>query len=562
MILRLILNRPLRDQNKNQFPFMRRRNFLATTAAAGAAAIGTTLVQACSTPVEKKQGPEEPFTDDFELKEATILQLQQDMQNGKYTAEKLVSLYLERIHKLDKNGPKLNSVIEVNPDALLLARDLDKERKSGRVRSSLHGIPVLIKDNIDTADKMATSAGSLALAESHPTQDAFIVTRLREAGAIILGKTNPSEWANFRSSRSSSGWSGRGGQTLNPYELDRNPCGSSSGSGVAASANLCAVTIGTETDGSIVCPSSTNGIVGIKPTVGLVSRSGIIPISHTQDTAGPMTRTVADAAIMLGLLTGQDPKDEATKASQDKKSEDYSRFLDAEGLKGARIGVARNFFGFHEKVDLLMEDAIRVMREKGAEIIDPANLENQKEIGDLEFEVLLYEFKDDLNRYLSNLPASVASRNLKDLIAYNEANKDTEMPWFGQELFIMAEKKGPLTDKDYLKKVSDLKRLAGKEGIDAVLRKNKLDAIIAPTGGPSWTTDWINGDHFSGGSSAPAACAGYPAITVPAGFISGLPVGITFMGAAWSEPVLIKLAYAFEHATKHRRAPEYKPRLA
>jgi amidase len=540
---------------------MKRRNFLATTAAAGAAAIGTTLVQACSKPVEKKTGQEEPFKDEFELKETTILQLQKDMQIGKYTSEKLVSMYLERIQKLDKNGPKLNSVIELNPDALLLARELDRERKSGKVRSSLHGIPVLIKDNIDTADKMATSAGSLALEESHAQQDAFIAKRLRDAGAVILGKTNLSEWANFRSNRSSSGWSGRGGQTLNPYELDRNPCGSSSGSGVAVSANLCVAAIGTETDGSIVCPSSTNGIVGIKPTVGLISRSGIIPISHSQDTAGPMARTVSDAAVMLGLLTGLDSGDEATVAAQDKKSDDYSRFLDVDGLKGTRIGVARNFFGFNDMVDQLMEEAIKAMREKGAEIIDPANIETEKEIGDIEFDVLLFEFKDDLNRYLANLPASVASRSLTDLIAFNDANKDKEMPWFGQELFLMADKKGPLTDKVYLKEVADLKRLAGKEGIDATLQKNKLDAIIAPTGGPSWITDWVNGDHFSGGSSAPAACAGYPAITVPAGFIFGLPVGITFMGTAWSEPALIRIAYAFEQATKHRKFPEYRSRL-
>jgi amidase len=540
---------------------MKRRNFLATTAAAGAAAISMPLVQACSKPVEKKKGPEEPFMDEFELKETTILQLQQDMQSGKYTSEKLVALYLERIRKIDKNGPGLNSVIELNPDALLLARELDKERKSGKVRSALHGIPVLIKDNIDTADKMATSAGSLALADSHPQQDAFVVKRLREAGAVLLGKTNLSEWANFRSNRSSSGWSGRGGQTVNPYETDRNPCGSSSGSGVAVSANLCAAAIGTETDGSIVCPSSTNGIVGIKPTVGLISRSGIIPISHSQDTSGPMTRTVSDAAFMLGLLTGTDPLDSATAAAQDRKSEDYSRFLDAEGLKGARIGVARNFFGFNDMVDQLMEEAIMAMREKGAEIIDPANIETAKEIGDIEFDILLYEFKDDLNRYLANLPASVTVRNLTDLIAFNESNKAKEMPWFGQELFVMANKKGPLTDKVYLKEVADLKRLSGKEGIDATLQKNKLDAIIAPTGGPSWKTDWVNGDHFSGGSSAPAACAGYPAITVPAGFIFGLPVGITFMGTAWSEPTLIKIAYAFEQATRHRKAPEYKTGL-
>jgi amidase len=540
---------------------MKRRNFLATTVAAGAAAVGTALVQACSAPAEKKTGQDQAFTDEFELKEKTILQLNQDLQSGKYTSEKLVSLYLERINKLDKNGPGLNSVIEVNPDALLLARELDKERKTGKVRSALHGIPVLIKDNIDTADKMVTSAGSLALAESHAARDAFVVKRLRDAGAVILGKTNLSEWANFRSNRSSSGWSGRGGQTLNPYILDRNPCGSSSGSGVAVSANLCAAAIGTETDGSIVCPSSTNGIVGIKPTVGLISRSGIIPISHSQDTSGPMARTVSDAAVMLGLLTGLDSEDEATAAAEGKKSEDYSRFLDGDGLKGARIGVARNFFGFNDRVDQLMEEAIQAMREKGAEIIDPANIETVNEIGEIEFDMMLYEFKHDLNLYLSNLPASVTVRSLTDLIAFNEANKAKEMPWFGQELFIMADKKGPLTDKVYLKEIADLKRLAGKEGIDATLQKNKLDAIIAPTGGPSWNTDWVNGDHFSGGSSAPAACAGYPAITVPAGFIFGLPVGITFMAGAWSEPALIKIAYAYEQATRHRKAPEYKERL-
>jgi amidase len=540
---------------------MKRRNFLAVAATAGAAAVGTTLVQGCSTPVKEKTPVQESFTDEFELKEVTILQLQQDMQNGKYTSEKLVSLYLERIQKLDKDGPKLNSIIELNPDALLLARELDRERKSGKVRSPLHGIPLLIKDNIDTADKMATSAGSLALSESHALQDAFIVTRLRESGAVILGKTNLSEWANFRSTHSSSGWSGRGGQTVNPYVLDRNPCGSSSGSGVAVSANLCVAAIGTETDGSIVCPSSTNGITGIKPTVGLLSRSGIIPISHSQDTAGPMTRTVTDAAVMLGLLAGFDSQDKATLPLQDRKPEDYSKYLDADGLKGARIGVARNFFGFNEKVDLLMEEAIRAMREKGADIIDPANIETEKEIGDIEFDVLLYEFKEDLNRYLSNLPATVANRSLTDLIAFNESHKEKEMPWFGQEIFGMADKKGPLTDTVYLKELADLKRLAGKDGIDATLQKNNLDAIIAPTGGPSWTTDWVNGDHFSGGSSGPAACAGYPAITVPAGFISGLPVGITFMGTAWSEPVLIKIAFAFEQATRHRKTPGFTPRI-
>jgi amidase len=540
--------------------FMKRRNFLATSAAATAAVVGSTLAQSCKVPV-RKQDAAAPFTDDFELNEITILQLQENLQTGRYSSEKLVSLYLARIEQIDKNGPKLNSVIEINPDALEIAKRLDLERKSGKIRSPLHGIPVLIKDNIDTADKMATSAGSMALAGSHALQDAFIVNRLREAGAVILGKTNLSEWANFRSGRSSSGWSGRGGQTINPYILDRNPCGSSSGSGVAVSANLCVAAIGTETDGSVVCPSSVNGIVGIKPTLGMWSRSGIIPIAHSQDTAGPMTRTVSDAAVLLGLLTGVDDRDEASKAGAGKVLQDYTRYLDKDGLQGARIGIARNLSGFHDKVDRLMEEAIQLMRDKGAEIIDPADIVTIQEIGKYEFEVLLYEFKSDLNRYLSGLPDSVPYRSLQDLIDFNEANPDKEMPWFGQDIFISAQAKGPLTDKAYQSALAHMKKAAGAEGIDATMRKYHLDAIIAPTGSPAWNTDWANGDHSVGGSSSPAACAGYPAITVPAGFVFGLPVGITFMGGAWSEPALIRLAFAFEQATKHRKMPEFKARL-
>ena len=540
---------------------MKRRNFIATTAAAGVAAVGSPVLQSCAKPSETTSA-DSVAKDSFELNETTILQLQQDMQTGKYTSETLVSLYLKRINEIDKSGPMLNSVIEINPEARELARQMDAERKAGKIRSPLHGIPVLIKDNIDTADSMLTTAGSLALTGSRPARDAFIASRLREAGAVILGKTNLSEWANFRSSRSSSGWSGRGGQTRNPYVTDRNPCGSSSGSGVAVSANLCVAAVGTETDGSIVCPSSVNGIVGIKPTLGLWSRSGIIPIAHSQDTAGPMTRTVSDAVIMLGLLTGIDNADEASVAGTGKIQQDYTRYLDANGLENARIGVARNFFGFHDKVDELMEGAIELMRSKGAVIIDPADIGTTKEMEEFEFDVLLYEFKADLNRYLSLLPDTNRYKSLADLIAYNEANKQTEMPWFGQDIFVSAEKKGPLTEDAYLKALASLKRLAGPDGIDATMQQHKLDAIIAPTGGPAWNTDWVNGDHFSGGSSSPAACAGYPAITLPAGFVHGLPVGITFMGTAWSEPVLIRLSYAFEQASGYRKAPGFMARIA
>jgi amidase len=539
---------------------MKRRHFIAGTAMAGLAVTAMPMLESC-TPSGARKNTNQIDSEDFELQEVTILQLQQLLQTGRYSSEKLVDLYLGRIRDIDKSGPALNSIIEVNPDAREIARQLDQERKSGKIRSPLHGIPILIKDNICTADKMLTTAGSLALTAGPMQQDAYIVARLREAGAVLLGKTNLSEWANFRSSRSSSGWSARGGQTRNPYVLDRNPCGSSSGSGVAVSANLCVAAIGTETDGSIVCPSSINGIVGFKPTLGFWSRTGIIPIAHSQDTAGPMTRSVADAAVMLGLLTGMDERDAASKESIGKIQQDYTRYLDPDGLKNVRIGVARNMFGFHEKVDKLMEAEIATLREKGADIVDPVEIETMHEIDQYEFEVLLYEFKTDLNQFLAGLPPAFQYRSLKDLIAFNEANRDREMPWFGQEIFINAETKGPLTDKTYIDGLASLKRLAAKDGIDATLQRHNLDAIIAPTGGPAWNTDWVNGDHYTGGSSTPAACAGYPAITVPAGFVHGLPVGLTFMGTAWSEATLIRLAFAYEQATRHRKVPGFVPAI-
>ena len=493
----------------------------------------------------------------FELEEVTISELQEGMKSGKFTARSIAEKYLARIEELDRQGPAVNSVIELNPDALMIADALDRERKAGRTRGPLHGIPVLIKDNIDTADRMQTTAGSLALAGSIASKDAFVAERLRAAGAVILGKTNLSEWANFRSTHSTSGWSGRGGQTRNPYALDRNPCGSSSGSGAAVAANFCVVAVGTETDGSIVCPSSSNAVVGIKPTLGLVSRSGIIPIAHSQDTAGPMARTVRDAAALLGALTGADPRDAVTGESSGKSYTDHTQFLDANGLRGARLGVARNFFGFNDKVDKLMDEAIAVMKRLGAVIVDPANIATAGKFDDSEFEVLLYEFKADLNQYLAGLGPRAPVHSLKEIIAFNERNREKEMPYFGQEIFLKAEEKGPLTDKAYRNALKKNLRLSRTEGIDAVMQKQKLDAIIAPTGGPSWTTDLVNGDHFSGSSSTPAAVAGYPNINVPAGFVFGLPVGISFFGRAYSEPVLIKLAYAFEQATKHRRQPQF-----
>ncbi|HLY19023.1 MAG TPA: amidase [Bryobacteraceae bacterium] len=482
----------------------------------------------------------------FELEEATVSDLQKRMKTGSLTAQSLTQLYLQRIGAIDKRGPAINAIIELNPDALAIAAALDAERKAKGARGPLHGIPVLIKDNIDTADRMMTTAGSLALLGSIAARDSVVAERLRAAGAVLLGKTNLSEWANFRSSHATSGWSGRGGLTRNPYALDRNACGSSSGSGAALSANLCALAIGTETDGSIVCPSSTNGVVGIKPTLGLLPATGIIPIAHSQDTAGPMARTVTDAAILLGALTGKD----------------YTASLDPNGLRGARIGVAREkFFGFNEETDRLIEDAIREMKRHGAEIIDPADLPTAGKFDDSEFEVLLYEFKNDLNLYLGALGPKAPVHSLADVIAFNDSHREQEMPYFGQDTMIKAQAKGPLTSKEYLDALEKDHRMARTEGIDAVMGKHRLDALVAPTAGPAWCTDLFNGDHIPGGSSTPAAVAGYPNINVPAGYAFGLPVGISFFGAANSEPLLIKLAYAFEQATRHRRAPGFQPKI-
>lgn len=530
---------------------MKRRQFLETATLAGVIALSkpSALLATSRTAT--------PSPKDFELEELTFADLQSGMQTGKWTSRSLVRKYLDRIADIDKDGPQLNSIIELNPDAISIAEALDRERKEKRLRGLLHGIPILIKDNIATADRMMTTAGSLALVGARASQDSYVAHRLREAGAVILGKTNLSEWANFRSSHSTSGWSGRGGQTKNPYALERNACGSSSGSGAAPAANLCAAAIGSETDGSVVCPSSTNSLVGIKPTVGLIGRSGIIPISHSQDTAGPMARTVSDAAALLGALTGSDGNDAITKTSAGKSFIDYSQFLKADGLRGARLGIARKYFGFNDRVDKLMNELIAEMKRMGAVIVDPADIPTSGKFDDSELEVLLYEFKADLNSYLGRLGPSSQVHSLKDVIDFNEKNRDREMPYFGQDLFIKAEAKGPLTDKKYQQALAKNHLLSRAQGIDFIMRKHRLDALIAPTGGPAWPTDWINGDHFTGGYSSASAVAGYPHITVPAGYVFGLPVGISFFGGAWSEPKLIKYAYAFEQATKVRQPPRF-----
>ncbi len=544
---------------------MDRRDFVRIGAVAGILAVrGKPLgAETLSAGVEPSLRRDRFTISPFELEEVTIADLQAGMSSGRMTSHSITQLYMARIEELDRKGPTLRHVLEVNPDALAIADSLDRERKSGRVRGPLHGIPILLKDNIDTADSMTTTAGSLALEGSIPLQDAFIAAKLRSAGAVLLGKANLSEWANIRSTHSSSGWSGRGGQAKNPYVLDRNPCGSSSGSGGAVSANLCAGAIGTETDGSIVCPSSANGIVGIKPTLGLVSRSGIIPIAHSQDTAGPMARTVRDAAIILNALTGIDTRDSTTMVNRSRGQVDYTRFLDPNGLRGARIGVARaKFFGYSDVTDRLVNDAIDAMKTNGAVIVDPANIETAGKFDDSELDVLLYELKADLNAYLAGLGPKAPVRTLQNIIDFNENHRAQEMPWFGQELFIQAQAKGPLTDKKYRDALAKDLRMSRTEGIDATMKKYKLDAIVAPTGGPAWVTDLVNGDHFSGASSTPAAVAGYPNINVPAGYSHNLPVGISFFGRAYSEPTLIKIAYAYEQATKHRRAPQFLPTLS
>jgi amidase len=515
-----------------------RRDFIGTAALAG---IGLTIVK--NTPAQTT----------FSLEEKTVLDLQAMMKSGESTSRQITQAYLARIAEIDK---KLNSMIELNPDALAIADQMDAERKAGKLRGPLHGIPIVIKDNIDTADKMKTTAGSLALVDAPtPKQDAFIIRQLRAAGAVIIGKTNLSEWANFRSTKSSSGWSGRGGQTRNPYILDRNPCGSSSGTGSAVAANLVSIGIGTETDGSIVCPAATCGIVGIKPTLGLVSRSGIIPIAHSQDTAGPMTRTVADAAVLLGVLVGTDSQDSIT--SQAGKGErDYTKFLLKDGLRGMKIGVARQYFGRNSKVDALIEPQLQVLKDGGATLVD-VEFPRLRDFGDAEYEVLLYEFKEDLNKYLAGRGSQ--HKTLKDLIEFNEKNADREMPYFGQEIFIQAAAKADLNDRAYRIALLQSRLMTQEQGIDGVMDKNKLDAIVAPSGGVAWMTDPVNGDCGVFESSSLAAVAGYPNITVPAGFIQGLPAGMSFFGRAFSEPVLIKAAYAYEQATKARRVPKLLP---
>ena len=540
-----------------------RRDFLRYSALAGGFAVGPvacrrTVEERASSPVvASASAAQQPL----ELDELSLTDLTASMASGDRTARSVTAAYLSRIEQLDRQGPTLRSVIETNPDALEIAEALDRERAEGRVRSPLHGVPMLLKDNIDTADRMTTTAGSLALRGSIPSEDSTIARRLREAGAVFLGKANLSEWANFRSNRSSSGWSARGGQCRNPYVLDRSPCGSSSGSAVAVSANLVAAAIGTETDGSIVCPSSANGIVGIKTTVGLVSRAGIVPISATQDTAGPMTRTVRDAALVLGVIAGVDPRDPATAASEPRRVNDYTSFLDENGLNGVRVGVQRSAFGFNDAVDRLMTAAITLMQDRGATIVDPIDLRPSAAMRRAEREVMAYEFKAGLNAYLSNLPdAEVGS--LAELIAFNEEHAADEMPYFGQERLIEAQRRGPLSDARYREAYAAARRLARDEGIDKAMDADSLDAIIAPTGGPAWVIDLVNGDHFGGGSSSLAAVAGYPNITIPAGFVHGLPVGLSFFGRAWSEPTLIRIAYAFEQASMHRQGPTFLPTAA
>jgi amidase len=549
------LKEPRQDETKSGLK-LDRRHFLVGSAL-GVGALGLVHCSPSSNPDDKPE-----TVTGFELEEVSLAELQEGMTSGRWTSKQLTALYLGRIEALNGQGPTLRAVIETNPDAIAIAETLDEERRQGRVRGPLHGIPILLKDNIATQDKTTTTAGSLALAGSIPPEDSFVARRLREAGAVLLGKANLSEWANFRSTRASSGWSGRGRQCRNPYVLDRNPSGSSSGSAVAASASMVAVAIGTETNGSIVSPASANGVVGVKPTVGLISRSRIIPISHSQDTAGPMGRTVRDVAIVLGALTGVDPEDPATAASKGQAHTDYTRFLDENALRGARIGVARNQFGFDPNVDALMDAAIEAMRKRGAVIVDPVAIPTYGDFMGSVFEILLYEFKADLNTYLAGLGPQAPIKSLAEAIAFNEAHADTSMPYFGQEIFHMAQAKGPLTEQAYLDARALARRVARDEGIDKTMTEHNLDAIVAPTGGPAWPTDLVTGDHFLGGSSTAAAAAGYPIVTVPAGDIQGLPVGMSFMGGAWSEPTLLKLAYAFEQATRHRKVPRFLPTLA
>jgi amidase len=538
-----------------------RRGFLASSTLAAA---GVALGASDAHGAERGAEPGAHAVDDaveqaraFVYSEATVSELTAQMAKGTLTSRALTAAYLARIAAIDAAGVQLRSVIEVNPDALAIAAERDAERRAGKVRGVLHGIPVLVKDNLDTADKMQTTAGSRALVGKPAPRDSTVVAKLREAGAVLLGKTNLSEWANFRSTRSTSGWSGRGGQTKHPYVLDRNPCGSSSGTGTAISANLAVVGIGTETDGSIICPSSICGLVGLKPTVGLVSRAGIIPISATQDTAGPMTRTVTDAAIVLTAIRGRDERDSATTA-RDLPTDDYLQALRRDALQGARLGVARNMAGFHPAVDDAFDAAIAELKKAGAEIIDPCNVPTVGKYDAAELEVLLYEFKDGLNAYLASRGDTVQYRTLDELMAYNRAHAAQEMPWFAQELFEQAQAKGTLSDAAYKEALQKCRTLSRDEGLDALFATHRLTAVIAPSNGPSWTTDWVNGDRYSGGNSSVAAVAGYPSLTVPMAFTAGLPLGLSFIGTAYTERTLLGLGYAFEQRTKARRAPGFQ----
>jgi amidase len=531
---------------------MDRRKFLQLSAVATAAA-GS---EAIAAPVARTKGKSA-----FSVVEASVADLQAAMASGKLTSKSLTQLYLARIKAIDKSGPRINSVIELNPDALKIAADLDKERKQGKLRGPLHGIPVLIKDNIATADRMQTTAGSIALIGAKPPRDAFLVTRLREAGAVILGKANLSEWANIRSTRSTSGWSSRGGLTRNPYALDRSAAGSSSGSGASVAASLAAVTVGTETDGSIVSPAAASGVVGFKPTVGLISRAGIIPISHSQDTAGPMARTVEDAAILLAALAGTDARDEATRDAS-AKATDYVKLLDKNALQGARLGVVRNQFGGrNDLASAEIEKALTILKAQGATLVDLPELPNANKYGRSGYDVLLYELKADMAAYLAEYAPDAQVKTLADIIAFNEKNRDKAMPYFGQEHFVRAEAKGGLDSKEYLDALANNHKFSREEGIDKALMEHKLDALIAPTGAPAWLIDFIRGDNAGGGFTSPAAVAGYPHITVPAGYVRGLPVGLSFVGTAWSDARLLSLAYAFEQAAKPRRAPTYAKTL-
>ena len=541
--------------DKHDTTSVTRRTFVG---AAATTLAGATLAPSAYASAPPPTAPE--ARDDFTIGELTIGQLSSGMERGELTARSITRQYLDRIAAMDRQGPMLRHVIETNPDALSIAESLDAERREGKIRGPLHGIPVLVKDNIDSADRMTTTAGSLALEGSRPLRDAAVVARLRAAGAIVLGKTNLSEWANFRSTHSSSGWSGRGGQGRNPYALDRTPSGSSSGSAGAVASSYCAVAVGTETDGSVTSPSAACSLVGMKPTVGLVSRAGIIPIAHTQDTAGPMARTVTDAALLLTAIAGRDPRDSATNRAPATNPDDYVRALDIAGLKGARIGVARaKYTGYNTHADAAFETALHAMKDAGAILVDPADITTAGKFDDAEYEVLLYEFKADLQAYLATLPAGARARTLDDLIAFNRAHAREEMPYFKQEILEQAAKKGPLTSPAYRKALAKCGRLARVEGLDATFAKHRLDAIVAPTQGPPALIDLVNGDPSGGSSTSPCAVAGYPAITVPMGYAFGLPLGITFMGKAWSEASLLKLAYAFEQATKVRVPPRFLP---